>query len=563
MLAHLAQAAPPEPAGTVVRLLLFVAGAAAAGIALWQPITGDPGRAGRFLAGGCAVAAIVAGVDAVRLDGAPAGLVVLGAAGLVALPALLGRPAAGAAAGAVTAGALGAYAATGPGGGYRAAALVLAAAVWLGAGAVLLLARPVDRGRLLRRVTPPAGLVAAVTAGLLVPSAAGLVMVAGAAAVAAAAWSWWRRRPVPPASRSMTTVYASGVVVAALVGAAVAAIGPPTGSPAAGVPLLSRVTVGGDPVPVLVFPHRPGRNLVHIGTAYAAAGPGRDRLAAARPRPGTDLGWVDVELPAGRSTLWISVAGGIASLPVDTGQAAGGPAGAASGGASVECASAALGALVAGAVPPATCPADRLAGADADALRAMVGFIAARGVDSVALAGDTSPRGRAATAQVRSAAEQAGLAVRAPGPAREPLLVVSGFAGADAVLRDVAAGRVAAEGTYLAPWLLAGPLLRHPAGQLLPLRFPPGDPPAVRYLAELAEAFPGATATAVGYAAWLDARGDAAGAPVRLYAASRMYVPGTDHAAHQHDAGGPAEQAQIRWLPDGAIVAVSGPLDPA
>jgi len=327
----------------------------------------------------------------------------------------------------------------------------------------------------------------------------------------------------------------------------------PEPPPAAGRPLLTSVTLDGAAVPVLITPNRPGPNLVHIGAGRAAVGRDPRRLALATTRPGATGTWARITLAAGPGRLWISTGGPAAALTVDPGHRPA-PAGALDGPDGPECAAATLGALLnpAGAAPGA-CPADALSGADAEALRAAVGHIAARGVREIALTGDSSPRGTAATAEVRAAARRAGLRITAPG-ARRPLIIVAGWSTADPLLRKVGAGAVAAEGTYLAPWLLTAPLLEHPAGQLLPLRFDPRGRSALDHLAALRERFPGAAATTGGYTAWRPA---AATGDIRLYAASRIWRPGGHGSAAPGAHHG--DQA-IAWFPSGTVVAVSAPL---
>ncbi|GII76179.1 hypothetical protein Sru01_11610 [Sphaerisporangium rufum] len=321
-----------------------------------------------------------------------------------------------------------------------------------------------------------------------------------------------------------------------------------------------------------------------------------------------------------------------------------------------ECASAELGALAAGGRAPAGCPADRLAAPDAAALRSIVRFLAGRGERAVALAADGSPRGAAAAAEVRAAAARARITVTAPdtapgtaagaapgsasvtapgstagappgtasgstagavpgsasgaapgtasGAVRRPLIVVGGWTAAGEAVRAVAAGRLVAQGTYLAPWLLAAPLLAPSAGQLIPLRYAPGDAGPAAYLAALAELRPGEPATSSGYAAWRRARGEVRTGPATLYAAARLYVPGSGGlavpgagaaggAAAQNAAAGNAAPRNTAagntaagntaagraaagnatagnatahhgtggWLPNGMIIPVSGPLD--
>lgn len=324
------------------------------------------------------------------------------------------------------------------------------------------------------------------------------------------------------------------------------------GSPS-GTPLLTEVRLAGQPVPVLVVPQRPGWNLVQIGLRHASAGLDRERLAPTEQRPGAGHSWVKVHLPEGRSELWVSAGGVDAAVALDAGSTPStldmdGPD-------APECANAAIGTLVAGATERLdSCPADRLDTREAAALASTVGFIAARGIRTVALVGDSSPRGQAAEREVRTAAARHGLTVTAAGRQRVPVMVLSGWTAADAALRDIAAGKVAAEGAYLAPWLLSGPLLAHPAGTLIPLWFTPRDAAAHRYVEALDGRFPGQPATAGGYAAWLRARGETADQRSRLFAASTIQLPGLPVGHHA---------AAASWLPGGTIVAISGPLDQA
>ena len=72
---------------------------------------------------------------------------------------------------------------------------------------------------------------------------------------------------VSDGSATMVTCRAAtvGLVGALAAGAALAAVPVPDPLPTAGVPLLREVTFGHASTPVLVSPHRPGRNLVHVG----------------------------------------------------------------------------------------------------------------------------------------------------------------------------------------------------------------------------------------------------------------------------------------------------------
>jgi len=359
-------------------------------------------------------------------------------------------------------------------------------------------------------------------------------------------------------SRPTIAAVASAEIAAlALAGAAVALLGPAQPAEAKpGVPVLTEVAVAGVQVPVLVAPARPGWNLVHVGAEPAAVGTAPDRLVAGQARPGTRHTWAEVWLPAGRGQLWIELAGQLHTLPVDTGPPGGAPAPDLRGPDGPECANVALGGAIAAAPAPLrACPADRLAPADAAAIRAMVRFVAARGVTAISLVADSSLRGTQAAATVAAAARAHRIAVKVPDTDRIPLFVVAGWPDAAAAVRGVSTGRLAAQGTYLAPWLLNEMLLATPAGQLLPLRSDPTGAAAVAYLSTLRSRLPSTPATAASYLGW---RGPAGGGEhaVRLYAASPRIVAGAVPAGgHRHD------HAAVRWLPDGAITAVTGPLE--
>ncbi|THA22694.1 hypothetical protein E6R18_33200 [Streptomyces sp. A1277] len=407
-----------------------------------------------------------------------------------------------------------------------------------------------------------------------------------AAALALGTLLLWRRLL---RGRTAMAAYFAATVAGTVLAATAAATPPQQAGPdlPPGTPVLTSLSVGQKQVPVLVVPGRPGTNLVAMSAEDGAAGPAADRLTPGRQRPGSTLTWALVDLPAGRSTLWVSAGGATAGLPVDTGKATAGgaeagPPAAVSGPDGPECAHYALGRALAtdtrtgtesgtghsGEHPaPATstfaalptepltsCPSDTLTPADAAALRATVDYLAGRGHHTLALTADSSPRGRAAAAEVRATAARAGLTVTTPNTRNLPLIVVAGWKEADSAIRAVASGRTHAEGTYLAPWLLTAPLLQPSAGQIIPLRYAPRAPEAEDYLSRLGAWLPGETPTGASYTAWRTARGTAA-APLRLYAAATVYVPGTGGAtgAH-HGATGPD------WLPSGMIVPATGPL---
>ncbi|NDU73873.1 hypothetical protein GWI34_14685 [Actinomadura sp. DSM 109109] len=412
----------------------------------------------------------------------------------------------------------------------RAAALLATAAV---AGTALLRPRTGPPSRRLTVLVSVAAAVAAV--GYLVAVDRVLVALVLAAAVLA----------TPRALQHARRSFAAGAVLAAALatvtaGGSLAAV---RDRPAAGVPLLREVELAGARVPVLVTPQRPGWNLVHTGDAPLAVGADRAPTARMPGAPGT---WRQVWLPPGRSRIRLASGGRAASLTVDTGRGpAASPRFRTDG---PECASAALGALVSGVEAPAPCPADRLDAADAAALRATVGFLAGRGVRSVHLAGDGSPRSRAAALAVREAATRNGMTTAKPAADR-PVILVSGWSQADATLRRIARGGLRAQGAYLAPWLLSAPLLTIPAAQMLPLRFSPRAPEPLRYAAELRARFPDETPTTAGYRAWR--RGRAETDPPRLYAASLVtFMP--SRSQHPHTG--------TSWLPGGTITTATAPL---
>jgi hypothetical protein len=255
---------------------------------------------------------------------------------------------------------------------------------------------------------------------------------------------------------------------------------------------------------------------VHVSSATAAVGTGSDALVAVESRPGATGGWRAVELPAGRSDIRVRDAGGVGSFSTDTGSTGEAPRTFA-GPDGPECASAMLGRMLgSGTASGAHCPSEELDPLDAATLRTMVEVVAGQGHTRVALAGDQSPRGLAADDFVHAAATARGVEVVAPGTAGAPLLLTSGWADAATLLSRVASGELPADRTYLAPWLLTGPLLDVEAGQQVGMRFDVSDKSFQRYLFELRGDFPGQTASAVGYRSWLAGRLQPETGPTRL-----------------------------------------------
>jgi multisubunit Na+/H+ antiporter MnhB subunit len=396
-----------------------------------------------------------------------------------------------------------------------------------------------------------------------------LLIVAVALLLAIALNEALRRRRIVRWRFPVSGLLGAALVVVALVTAVASGVaGLPQASetPASpGVPVLADLSLKGHHhASVLVVPNRPGYNLVGIGgTGQASVGTDRSELTAGSRQPGSAQTWIGVQLPAGTSRLRVSTDDGVGSLTVDTGRDRSTSPAALRGADGPECAASAAGAILAGSTRPLTgCPADALSPEDAVSLRSTVRFIAQRGARSVMLAEDDSPRGRAAAATVRAAAREKGLKVTPPAKTGKPMIVVAGWKGADAVIDSVAKGRLTAQGTYLAPWLLTRPFLSRNAGQLIPLRYAPRTAGPMAYVAALSERIPGEYPSAAGYAAWQDARHIALSPEVRLYATALTYVPGDDFGSsagggaggHQH--GGDATD----WLPGGMIAEVARPL---
>ncbi|NIH77953.1 hypothetical protein [Amycolatopsis viridis] len=341
-----------------------------------------------------------------------------------------------------------------------------------------------------------------------------------------------------------------GVAAAFLAWSAVVALPKPAELPVPGVPLLA--DAGG--APVLVSPQRPGVNLVHL-SAPGSVRAGDGTSVEAVPRPGASGYWAEVELPAGRSELVV----GDRVVEVDTGTSAGVPTAAGPDG--PECATTALGGLVAGRKDVLTsCPADELSEEDADALRKLVGFLADRKTQSITVVDDTTPRGTAAGRVVREAAAADRIAVRPEGAA---LVVVSGWARAAAALDGAAAAQREQPaypfGLYVAPWLLTGPLVNSVASSTVPLRFDPRERAAVSYAVALDNAFPGEAATVTGFRQWLGPEQPAA-PRVQLFASAQVnampMLPGQPHAPGMDSPGaGPGF-----FVPQGTVVPVSFPL---
>lgn len=361
---------------------------------------------------------------------------------------------------------------------------------------------------------------------------------------------------------------AAVLVVAVLVFGAAAALPRPT-EPASGVPLLGRISLAGQGIPVLVSPQRPGRNLVHFPDS---AGPGLVVRGAdgvpvlAEARPGSVGTWAEVTLPGGRSELAVGRGTATDTVRVDTGTGPGPANGVGADG--PECAGAALGGLVAGRHAALTgCPADTLTAPDAAALRSLVNFLADNGVPTITIDSDPSPRAVQAADVVRAAAAGHQIPVATDARPDGALVVVSGWSAAPDQL-TVAAGLLRRQpaydhGIFLAPWLLTAPVVDKVVSSAVPLRFDPREERSLRYTTSLGSAFGGELASPAGFTAWLAAQQDSTVAvPVRMYAAAQVDAMPMDGSAG--DMAGMAMDGRLpgQWIPGSTVVGISAPLTP-
>ncbi|WIV56417.1 hypothetical protein [Amycolatopsis nalaikhensis] len=350
-----------------------------------------------------------------------------------------------------------------------------------------------------------------------------------------------------------------GIALGFLAWSALGAIPVPPPLPVPGVPLLAD-NAG---FPVLVSPQRPGHNVVHFPKSAGndlSAGVRGGLVTQAVARPGAEGTWADVELPPGRSDLEIRRGGTTTVVEVDAGEAPGPPITDAD---APECASAALGSLVAGrAEVLASCPSDVLSPDDAGALVKLVEFLGERKPAGITLVGDDSPRGAAAAKLVRETAARTRLAVRPDAGPDTALVVVSGWAaGYTAMTRAAESQRLQPThqyGLYLAPWLLTGPIVNAVASASLPLRFDPREATAVGYAVAVGDRFGGENPTAGGFRNWLGA--DRPAADVQIFAAAQVNAmpmyPTEPHATGMvmdRDYAG-------QWVPDGTIVPITSVL---
>jgi hypothetical protein len=575
---HDDQSAGADVDQVVVRIVLLTAGVVVAGIGVFAPFAKPPPNRLRLLAGIAGGLAVVVGLPGFNRTDLQLFVLFLHLGLTVAVPLLLHELRLAFAAGVLLTGLLGFEAAFAYEGLARGVGVlhVLGAVTWLGATVVVAAAPAGERSRLARRLLPYAAGSAIVVAGTgvlqaqlsglglderLYTSGFGrLVLVKSAIVVLLAATAAYllSRRAAPVKVISFAAIGLAGALVA---GTALAAVPVPAADP--GAPLLRQVDLAGARTPVLVTPHRPGRNLVHIGgsdPASVTAGLDVSALRPASTRAGSNGAWATVDLPAGRSTLLLRRNGKTSRLTLDTGQPGDSPA-SATGPDGPECASAVLGRLLSNAEPPQAiaCPADRLDPADADAVRGMATHLAGRKVRSVVLLADGSPRSRAAEQAVRATLASAGVQVHTSGTQGEALVVLTGWSTAATRLAEVSARQDRTStfpyGLYLAPWLLTDPVVRSAASVLVPLPYDPHAQQPSTYAGLVRAGFAGEAPSASGYRAWQAARSDGgAGEPepsIRLYTASQLAFLPRQFQHHENDQG---------WLRGGTVVPASGPL---
>jgi hypothetical protein len=290
------------------------------------------------------------------------------------------------------------------------------------------------------------------------------------------------------------------------------AVARPDREPAPG-PVVEQLTVRGHPVTLVVAPGRPGRNVVLAASAHGlpvASGGGRS-------------------LPAGRSTITLTIDGQRADVPITL-------SGPRSVAADEECASRLLAEHLAGR-PTSTC-APPAAGDAADVAAALVRHARQTGITGVVVRGDDSPRGRAAVRGAVAAGAREGVA----GPA-DALLLVGSWRQARTLVATASPGR----GILLAPWLLEPGVLAAATAQVtVATELAPTSASARAYLAKLAEEAPGVAPTGAGLLAFA-AHGSRA---LQLWTpANVQFLPRFLGAGHDHSHG-------TTWSPTGSLALV-------
>lgn len=559
----------------VARTVAIAAAVLVAGAAVLRPVADPPTEAARRLivpAASAAVLAVAIGV----LAGLPAldhlglgALVALAAAAAVAAPRVVAMLSGLGVIGWLCRDAI----ADGFGSGVLMAGHVGVAAVWGGVVLAGATAAPQRRASLVRRLSPYAIAAAGVTALTGVLSAreynltlAGLTITDFGALVAAKAvllglvaalgltahLALRARRVAAGLARGELAVLA----LALIAGAVLTGLPAPGPVSVTGVPMARRMVLGDAITGVVLVPQRPGTNLVHLSTDRFTELVVDGRRYQPSPRPGADGLWAHIDLPEGHSRLEVRQGRQVVQQVLDAGStpavvSPAGPDGA-------ECVAAALGALLGGSQLPLTaCPHQGLDPADAEALRATLALLDRRGVRSVALIADDTPRGSAAAVAVRSAATRAGMTIRSATADADALLATAGWEASETALRS-RGNSAPPYGTYLAPWLAQTRIVAAAGGApLAALPFDPHGTAATAYISALRTLDPGLSANASGFRSFLAARGRLDGAAeLVLYAATRGFTimahPGSAEDFVHHDAG-------AGWLPGAPLTPVGDP----
>lgn len=402
------------------------------------------------------------------------------------------------------------------------------------------------------------------------------------------------RTALDRAGAGFAAAAAALTTVAVLLAASRAALPAAPAAPIPGQPLLRPAALGGQHLAVLVTPMRPGPNLVHIGASpnpgsaptmssgMSGMGPSAGGAAPAVPtvsvsaggasvtagaRPGAPGLWAVLDIPAGTHTLTLATGPtnsgpgprDSTTVPVDVGTAAGSPTQGAgeqawTGPDGPECASAALGAVIASATPVSSCPADRLSSTDAASLSGTVAFLAHQRLTHLGLVSDGSTRSRAAAAVVREQAARWRLTIDPTPVGQDSVLVVTGWDGAPAALHAVTerAAHGSTGGAILAPWLAVAPILGEASSETVPLTFNPQTKPVREYAATLRAVFPGETPSPAGYLAWAAGTDPSALGAMRFYGAAQVNVPmGGMMDFDMNPDGVPGD-----WYPSGTIVPI-------
>ena len=481
---------------------------------------------------------------------------------------------------------------------------VATAAAWLGAVALI---DPGGRPETRVRITPIAlasgtalvvvGLVRLFTSGLafdrrIYGSPLGLALLALVllpllATVLATVLALPRRRPTALGGAARFAGIGA-VALTFLTWSALPALPQPRELPAPGVPLLAQAPLAGQQTPVLVTPHRPGPNLVHFPEKSGhdlTVQVGGGEPVKATPRPGSEGTWAEVELPPGRADLVVHRSseqdGSEGEVEVDTGEDPT-PVADSTGPQGPECASSALGGLVAGQRRPLdSCPSQRLSQQDADALRGLVHFLGTRPTPGISIAGDRSPRSEQAAAVIAESAAREHLPVNTSEPGNA-LIVTGGWERAatrlDSVSEQQAQQHAYGAGVHLAPWLMHAPVVNRALTAYLPLTFNPRDHRALHYGVNVEHDFGGAAPSKAGFDSWLSARGDHRADAPTLYASAQVsampmntaagggghmgggHMGGGDHAGGGNAGGRHGDDYPGQWVSGGTIVPVTGAL---